>query len=123
MHQPSLVLIVEDDAPIATLVADIVAAVGHTPLVAAHGRQALALAGVHRPALVITDLMMPHLDGAGLIAALHAGATASHPTPPIVLMTAAGGQAARAAGADAILTKPFNLAELEALLDRFLAAP
>ena len=67
-----------------------------------------------RPALLITDLMMPHLDGSELIAA---------PVPPTILMTAADMARAREAGADAVLRKPFHLADLAALLRRFLGPP
>jgi len=116
-----VVLIAEDERSIASLVAEVVAQAGYTPLVAMNGRQALDLAREQWPALVITDLMMPYLDGAALTAALRAEADARGvAAPPIVLMTAASLQYARAAGADAVLRKPFNLAELEALLRRFL---
>jgi len=118
---PIVVLIAEDERSIAALVAEIVAEAGYLPLVATHGRQALDLARERWPALVITDLMMPHLDGAGLIAALRTEAAArGSAAPPIVLMTAASLRFARAAEADVILRKPFNIVELEALLHRFL---
>ncbi len=118
---PTIVLIAEDERSIASLVAEVVTQAGYTPLVATNGRQALDLACEQWPALVITDLMMPHLDGVALTAALRAEAAArGEEAPSIVLMTAANPQYARAAGADAVLRKPFNLAELEALLRRFL---
>jgi DNA-binding response OmpR family regulator len=113
------VLIVEDERSIALVVAEVVADAGHVPIVARHGREALILARDHWPDLLITDLMLPHLDGGGLIAALRAEA-AERTMPPIILMTAVGRRHARAAGADAILHKPFDLSELEALLRRFL---
>ena len=117
----AVVLIAEDERSIASLIAEVVAQAGYTPLVATNGRQALELAREQWPALVITDLMMPHLDGAALTATLRAeAATRGEEAPPIVLMTAANPQYARATGADAVLRKPFNLAELEALLRRFL---
>jgi len=116
-----VVLIAEDERAIASLVTEVVAQAGYTPLVATNGRQALDLAREQWPALVITDLMMPYLDGAALTAALRAeAATRGVAAPPIILMTAASLQYARAAGTDAVLRKPFNLAELEALLLRFL---
>ena len=122
--EPALVLIVEDEEPLAETVAFIVRQAGYTPLVALHGRQGLELARAQRPALVITDLMLPHLDGAALIAALRAEAEErGEEAPPMVLMTAAGPASARAAGADVLLRKPFHLAELEELLIRFLEPP
>lgn len=122
--QPPLVLIAEDEEPIAEAIALIVEDVGYTPLVAAHGKQALEFARARRPALVISDLMMPQMDGAELIAALRADATInSHTPPPIILMTAAGMKRAQEADADALLRKPFNLEDLEELLFRFLGPP
>lgn len=119
---PPVVLIVEDERSIAAVVAEVVAEMGYTPVVASHGRQALELARERWPRLVITDLMMPRMDGAALIAALRAEqAPDGGHTPPILLLTAASMQYARAAGADAILRKPFNLPELEAMLHRLIS--
>jgi CheY-like chemotaxis protein len=120
---PVLVLIAEDEEPIAEVVATVVEDAGYTPLLAAHGREALELARAKQPALLITDLMMPYLSGAELIAALRSDAAAGGHAPlPVILITAAGPAQARAAGADAVLRKPFELLELDALLRRFLEA-
>ena len=117
----SLVLIVEDEEPIAEALALVVRDAGFRSMVAAHGLQALEMARADPPALVITDLMMPHLDGAELIAALRSRAALDGgQAPPIILVTAAGPRRALAAGADAVLRKPFELAALERLLRRFL---
>lgn len=122
--QSSLVLIAEDEEPIAEAIALIVGDAGYTPLVAVHGKQALELARLRRPALVITDLMMPHLDGAELISALRSDAQRNgYAPPPIILMTAAGMRRAYEAEADALLRKPFELADLEMLLLRYLGSP
>lgn len=116
-----LVLIVEDEEPIASVLAIIVEDMGYRALTATHGKEALAVALKEHPALILTDLMMPHLDGAEFISALHeAMDDGVRDTPPIVLMTAAGMRQARAAGADALLLKPFNVDEVEAILRRFL---
>ena len=118
---PLVVLIAEDDGPIAAIVAEVVGMLGYTPLVARDGAQALCLAREQLPALVLTDLMMPVLNGTGLIAALRADAqTADRAAPPAILMTASGPGPASVAGADAVLLKPFALERLEALLERFL---
>ncbi|MGZ3598424.1 MAG: response regulator [Ktedonobacterales bacterium] len=123
-HQPDLVLIVEDEPPIAEALALIVDDAGYTTITASHGREALVLARTWHPALVFTDLMMPQLNGAELIAALRAEAEAAGETPPpIVLMSAAGAAYTREARADAVLRKPFDITEIEALLQRFLDPP
>ncbi|HVA92317.1 MAG TPA: response regulator [Chloroflexota bacterium] len=119
-----LVLIVEDEEPLAEMVAVIVREAGYRSVVARHGREALKLARAERPALLLTDLMLPHLDGTEIIAALRAdAATSGVPAPPMVLMTAANLGQARAAGAEVVLRKPFRLEDLEALLRRFLGPP
>jgi two-component system chemotaxis response regulator CheY len=116
-----LVLIVDDERPIADLLAEVVMAAGYRAVVAADGRQALALARERWPALVITDLMMPVLDGAELVAALRAeAATGGQAPPPVILMTAAGSAAARQVRADALLAKPFEVADVLQLVGRFL---
>ena len=123
-HLSKLVLIVEDEAPIAEALILIIEDAGYATIIAAHGKEALELAREFRPGLVITDLMMPHLNGTDLIAALHADAKATGTKPPpVVLMTAAGPARTRDAGADAVLRKPFDITEIEALLWRFLGPP
>src|SRR5438270_4574699 len=106
---PVLVLIAEDEEPIAEVVATVVEDAGHTPLLATHGQEALELARARQPALLITDLMMPYLNGAELIAALRSDAAAGGHAPlPVILITAAGPAHARAAGAAACLRNPFG---------------
>lgn len=116
-----VVLIADDDEPIAQALAYIVEECGGVPLVASHGRQALELALTYRPALIITDLMMPQMTGVELLAALRADAEVGGYRPPVVvLMSAAGIQHVKSLGADAVLAKPFDLTEVEALIERFL---
>jgi CheY-like chemotaxis protein len=116
-----LVLIVDDEAPIAEALALMIEEAGYTALTAFRGRAGLELAREHQPALIITDMMMPQYDGASLIAAVRAENEAAHRPPPhIIAMTAGGLRHAEAAGADAILSKPFTIDEVEALLRRFL---
>jgi CheY-like chemotaxis protein len=118
-----LVLVAEDELVIAEIISLIVADGGAAPLLASDGARALELARAKRPALVITDLMMPAMDGAELIAALRADAEAAgHAPPPVILMTAAGAARARGIPADALLLKPFDVDDLEALVRRFLNA-
>jgi PAS domain S-box-containing protein len=82
--------------------------------VVADGIAALAAAQKRVPDLVLTDVMMPNLDGFGLLRELRA-----HPrtkTVPIILLSARAGEEARIegleAGADDYLIKPFNAREL-----------
>ena len=123
-QEPFLVLIAEDEEPIAEAIAFLVQDNGYTPLIAHNGRQALELARQRHPALVITDLMMPYLDGDELIGQLRADAAQDQHAPPYtILLSAAGLRRMQNAGADAILPKPFELDDLERLLLRFLGQP
>jgi CheY-like chemotaxis protein len=114
-----LVLIVEDEEPIAEALALIVEDAGYAVVIAGHGLAALErVRGGDRPALLITDLMMPRMDGAALIGALRA--SMGPEMPPVVLMTAVGSHYVDRVKADAVLPKPFDLKEVEHLLERFL---
>jgi CheY-like chemotaxis protein len=116
-----VVLVAEDEEPIAEIVTTILRDMDALPLVASHGQEALALARQHAPVLVITDLMMPLMNGAELIAALRAEAQAEGaPPPPVILMTAGGIERASGVGADVVLPKPFDLEALEAQVRRYL---
>ncbi len=115
-----LVLIVEDEEPIAEALAYIVEDAGYRTMVAPHGKAGLALALQHRPALILSDLMMPQMSGPELIRALRAELNGD--APPVVLMTAADLRFAQDAGADSVLKKPFDIAAVEALLRQFLEA-
>jgi two-component system, sensor histidine kinase and response regulator len=123
-QDPALVLIVEDEEPIADAIAYLVEDHGYIPLRASNGREALELARARRPRLIITDLMMPVMDGAQLIAALRDEAASDGASAtPVILTTAGGFHRAEEAGADAILRKPFDITDVEDLLDRFLGPP
>ena len=119
--EPILILIVDDEESIVELLATFVTDQGYTPLVAQNGQQALDLAREHGPALIITDLMMPVINGADLIVALRAEAAAQgRSAPPIVLLTAGSRRAASQLSVEAVLLKPFDLTQLEQVIRRLL---
>jgi signal transduction histidine kinase/ActR/RegA family two-component response regulator len=57
------VLLVEDQAPLRTLLAKVLVAAGHQVVEAADGNEALALAENHRIDLIVTDVVMPGMNG------------------------------------------------------------
>jgi CheY-like chemotaxis protein len=71
---------------------------------------------------VLTAMMMPLLDGPGLIAALREAAAVAdgRRMPPIMVLTAGGMAEARAIRADVVLRKPFDLDVLERHIARLL---
>ncbi|AKU24567.1 hypothetical protein ACZ75_00305 [Massilia sp. NR 4-1] len=80
----------------------------------ANGQEALAAARSQRPDLILSDVMMPLLDGFGLIQALRADQALQD--IPLMLLSARAGEEARIeglnAGADDYLVKPFSAREL-----------
>jgi PAS domain S-box-containing protein len=82
--------------------------------VANDGLQALELVRASKPDLVLTDVMMPVLDGFGLLAEIRADAEIA--SVPVVMLSARAGEEARVegldAGADDYLVKPFTAREL-----------
>jgi signal transduction histidine kinase/DNA-binding response OmpR family regulator len=84
-----------------------------------NGREALEAAAHSKPDLIISDVMMPELDGFGLLAALR-DSDALHDVP-VLLLSARAGEEARIeglnAGADDYLVKPFSARELLTRVD------
>ncbi len=119
--EPFLILIADDEEPIAEMLEAFVTDLGYTALVARNGQQALMQARERWPALVLTDLMMPVLSGADLIAALQAEAAAhGKASPSIVLLTAGSARAVSHLHVDAMLFKPFDLGKLAQVIHRLL---
>ncbi|RKH13818.1 PAS domain S-box protein [Corallococcus sp. CA047B] len=85
----------------------------------ADGQAALAVARERPPDVVVSDVMMPGLDGFGLLRELKADARTAH--VPVILLSARAGEEAKVeglqAGADDYLVKPFGVRELVARLE------
>ncbi|MGD8250945.1 MAG: response regulator transcription factor [Desulfobacterales bacterium] len=105
------VLVVEDDANTASLVATYLKREGFDPLVARDGETALEMARRHRPILVILDIMLPRLDGWEVCRRLQRRSGV-----PVLMLTARGEEIDRVAGlslgADDYVVKPFSPREL-----------
>ena len=106
------ILIVEDEWAIADWLEVLLSENAFNVLTAGNGREALDILARETPHLVITDFMMPFLDGAGLIAAMRDDPKLKD--VPIVVMTSLIEDALRerARGYRAYLRKPFREAEL-----------
>ncbi|RKH55454.1 ATP-binding protein [Corallococcus aberystwythensis] len=85
----------------------------------ADGHSALTLARRHPPDVVLSDVMMPGLDGFGLLRELKADPRTAH--VPVILLSARAGEEAKveglSAGADDYLVKPFGVRELVSRLE------
>ena len=110
-----VVLLADDNADMRDYVARVLGARFRVRAVS-NGRAALESAREEPPALVLTDVMMPELDGFGLLRALRADERTRH--VPVIMLSARAGEEARVqgveAGADDYLVKPFSARELVA---------
>lgn len=105
------ILVVDDEVDIANTLQSYLELVGYRVMVAHDGREALEKVIEHKPNLVVTDIMMPRLDGNELIERIRA--TPSVRSVPIITMSARDGVAR-----EPFFRKPFNPARLaEAIAD------
>ena len=115
-------LVIEDERPMRTVLADALSTEGYRVLTAADGQAGLDRAVAEKPDLILLDLMMPKLDGFTLCAELR---RLGH-SVPVLMLTAKGQTEDRVkgldVGADDYLVKPFSteelLARVRALLRR-----
>ncbi|MGW8531746.1 MULTISPECIES: response regulator [Nocardiopsidaceae] len=109
------VLVVDDDLTVRRTLGMNLRARGYTPLYAATGEQALALAAEHRPDAVLLDLCLPSLGGLGVLRSLRVWSEA-----PVLVVSGDDAPATKVealdAGADDYVTKPFSMGELFARL-------
>jgi CheY-like chemotaxis protein len=79
------ILVVEDSAPVASLIQAALSGAGYAVLVGNDGLEGLKLALSGRPRLIITDSVMPRMDGFGLFRALKANPMTSE--IPVIMLT------------------------------------
>jgi DNA-binding response OmpR family regulator len=116
------VLLVDDNADMRDYVRRLLSSRWEVKAVA-DGQAALEAARQRKPDLVVADVMMPHLDGVGLLSALRRDPQLWG--VPVILLSARAGEEARAegleAGADDYLVKPFSARDLVARVSSHLA--
>jgi DNA-binding NtrC family response regulator len=119
----SLVLIIEDEAALASAIAILVRRLGHEATTAASATLGLLRVQQARPALVVLDIGLPDLNGLEALARIRT----HDPSIPVLIVTAHGNLQnaveARKGGAAAYLVKPLDLAELERTIRALLQAP
>jgi signal transduction histidine kinase/FixJ family two-component response regulator len=108
------ILLADDNADMREYIRRLLADKGYAVETVANGEAALAAARRERPDLVLSDVMMPGVDGFGLLAALRRDPALGK--LPIILLSARAGEEARVegldAGADDYVSKPFSAREL-----------
>ncbi|MEU7501446.1 SpoIIE family protein phosphatase [Streptomyces griseofuscus] len=111
---PARVLVADDNADMREYLTRLLAGSGYDVTAVADGVEALQSVRRDAPDLVVSDVMMPRLDGLELVASLRGDARTA--SVPVLLLSARAGQEASIeglqAGADDYLVKPFVAAEL-----------
>lgn len=115
---PPSVLVVDDEPQVVWVLQFSLEAEGYTTYVANNGVEALAEISEHRPNLMVLDIMMPTMDGWGVLEEMMKLPVESRPRVVIVSALSSLRDRAKAAelGADAYVPKPFNVDELLAVL-------
>jgi DNA-binding response OmpR family regulator len=107
---PPKVLVADDDEELCALLRTNLEADGFTVVVAGNGREALEVIEKERPDVVLLDIMMPVLDGWGVLERLSQN---PHDRTRVILITAKASSRDRLQGwelgADEYVTKPFDL--------------
>ena len=117
---PKTVLVVDDQADIATIIRLTLEAEGYQILVASNGQQALQAVEEHAPDMLVMDVMMPEMSGFQALRHLKESEKTNH--IPIIMLTAKSEEAdilnGWLRGADLYMTKPFDPWELIANVNR-----
>ncbi len=115
------ILLIEDQAFTAKIMETVLKSAGHIVTVAEDGERGLEIFDVSRPDVVITDIVLPKMDGLAVIGAIQAKA----PGFPVIAMTGGGNAGlysylgkVREAGALDVLRKPVDAGQLREAIAR-----
>ena len=117
-----LILVAEDDVMMQKMALKILRSRGYVCELAPNGREAVAMAGRLNPGLILMDLSLPEMNGWEATRALKADpALAGIPVVAITAHAMVGDkESAIAAGCAECLTKPYEIADLVALVERYV---
>ena len=101
-----MILLVEDEASLRDIVASVLEDEGFEVFPAVDGQDALNLLANQRPSLIITDAMMPRMDGRELVGVIRSSAEWS--SIPVVMVSAVVMPGMDILGIDAFISKPFD---------------
>src|SRR3954463_16013771 len=117
------VLVVEDNDKNMKLFRDVLQATGYDTLEASTGEDAVELALVHAPALVLMDVQLPGMDGVEALARMRREERTA--SVPVIALTAQAMHGDRerflAAGFDGYLSKPIDVVELLRTVEEYCA--
>jgi len=119
---PLIILVVDDDPGTRLAISDYLEMSGYSVITAADGQQALDMVESYRPHLMVTDIVMPRMNGYQLVRSVR-----QHPSfrlLPVIFLTERNKTEERIqgyqSGADLYLPKPFELQELGAAIRNLL---
>ncbi|MDQ6709254.1 MAG: response regulator [Candidatus Dormibacteraeota bacterium] len=117
-----LILVVEDDAMMQKMALKVLRSRGFVCELAHNGREAVTMAVSLQPSLILMDLSLPEMNGWEATRALKADPSVAR--IPVVAITAhamvGDRESAVAAGCAECLTKPYEIADLVALVERYI---
>jgi CheY-like chemotaxis protein/HPt (histidine-containing phosphotransfer) domain-containing protein len=119
------ILVAEDNAVNQAVILRVLAKMGHTALLAKHGKEALSMISNDKFDVVFMDVQMPEMDGFAATRAVREAEKIGGSHVPIYAMTAHAMKGDRelclSAGMDGYLTKPLRLNEVEQVLANLAA--
>jgi len=124
-NKPPLVLVVDDDEDNLLLMTHVLDHLGFSWITAVDGISALQKAQTAQPALILLDILMPHMSGAEVLARLKEDSKVKQ--IPVIAVTALANTSEREdlmlAGFDDYVSKPYMLEDIEAAVHRHLYLP
>jgi CheY-like chemotaxis protein len=118
------ILLVEDDDDVRALYSYMLAAAGYRVKAVRNGLEAFAEIQINRPDVIVTDILMPGVNGVDLIAAVRSNDEFAD--LPVVAITSCGEsirEEARTAGATAVIDKPTEIARMREVIEEALSRP
>ena len=119
-HSPTI-LIVDDQADIRKMLVEILSLEGYSTELATNGREAMDRLAVSGPRVVLLDLLMPVLDGWGVMRELEASPLERAKHKIILVSAWSTLEKAQDLNADGMLVKPFQVEQLLAALEPIMA--
>lgn len=113
------ILVVDNELEILNVLQDVLSILGYTPVVVTSGRDALKIFEKGKFSLVITDMVMPDINGLDLLKKIKE----LDSNIPVVIITGFGSEVieeAIQAGADGYIEKPFKIEDIKNILEKNL---
>lgn len=120
MIERKAIMVIEDDATVRQLIAEILRDAGHTVVECTSAEEALSCLETTRPALITLDLAMPSMDGVQFLSLIRRHASTAH--LPVVVVTAAPEflRLQLIGEGEAAIGKPFRMEQLLDVVDHAL---